>query len=113
MKVTSATVPTTLIAMLVLLVRINHVVIVEQPDGAAVATKMLYANHYFWTAIELKVLVPDPARGAGFWFASVSQSRSDGLGGSLGRVIRGKVRDEAQKGMEAALRAAKASLERR
>jgi hypothetical protein len=93
-------------------IRINHVVMVEQPNGAAVATKMLYANHYFWTAIELRVLVPDPARGNGFWFASVSQSRSDGLGGYLGPIIRGKVRDEAQKGTEAALRAAKASLEK-
>jgi hypothetical protein len=94
-------------------IRINHVVIVEQPEGAAVATKMLYANHYFWTAIELRVLVPDPARGDGFWFASVSQSRSDGLDGFLGPMIRGKVRDEAQKGIEAALRAAKESLEER
>ncbi len=93
-------------------IRINHVVIVEQPDGAAVATKMLYANHYFWTAIELRVLLPDPARGQGFWFASVSQSRSDGLSGYLGPIIRAKVRDEAQKGMEAALKAGKASLEK-
>ena len=92
-------------------IRINHVVTVETPDGAAVATKMLYANHYFWTAIELRVLVPDQAH-KGFWFASVSQSRSDGLSGYLGPIIRAKVRDEAQKGLEAALRAAKASLEK-
>jgi hypothetical protein len=93
-------------------IRINHVVIVEQADGTAVATKMLYANHYFWTAIELRVLVPDASRGKGFWFASVSQSRSDGLSGYLGPIIRGKVRDEAQKGMETALKAAKTSLEK-
>jgi hypothetical protein len=93
-------------------IRINHVVIVEQPDIATVATKMLYANHYFWTAIELRVLVTDPARGKGFWFASVSQSRSDGLDGFTGSIIRGKVRSEAQNGMKAALEAAKASLER-
>ena len=92
-------------------IRINHVVTVETPDGAAVATKMLYANHYFWTAIELRVLVPDQAR-KGFWFTSVSQSRSDGLTGYLGPIIRTKVRDEAQKGLESALRAAKASLEK-
>jgi hypothetical protein len=92
-------------------IRINHVVTVEQPNGAAVASKMLYANHYFWTAIELRVLIPDPARGKGFWFASVSQSRSDGLGGYLGPIIRSKVRDEAEKGMEAALKASKTSLE--
>jgi hypothetical protein len=87
--------------------RINHVVIVEQPDNATVATKMLYANHYFWTAIELRALVADPARGKGFWFASVSQSRSDGLDGFTGSIIRGKVRSEAQNGMKAALEAAK------
>jgi len=92
--------------------RINHVVITQPPEGAAVATKMLYANHYFWTAIELRLLVPDSARGPGFWFASINQSRSDGLSGYLGPVIRAKVRDEAQKGMEAALKAAKASLEK-
>jgi hypothetical protein len=93
-------------------IRVNHVVIVEQPDATAVATKMLYANHYFWTALELRVLVPDPTRGKGFWFASVSQSRSDGLSGYLGPIIRSKVRDEAQKGMETALTAAKALLEK-
>jgi hypothetical protein len=93
-------------------IRINHVVMIERPDGAVVATKMLYANHYFWTAIELRVLVPDPARGKGFWFASVSQSRSDGLDGYLGPIIRARVRDEALKGMEAALKAGKASLEK-
>ena len=93
-------------------IRINHVVIVEQPDSGAVTTKMLYANHYFWTAIELRVLVSDPARGKGFWFANVSQSRSDGFDGFTGSIIRGKAQGEAQDGMKAALEAAKASLER-
>ena len=93
-------------------IRINHVVIAEGTDGTAVATKMLYADHYFWTALELRVLVPDPARGKGFWFASVNTSRSDGLSGFVGSIIRGKVRGEAERGMEAALRATKRRLER-
>ena len=63
---------------------------------------MIYASHYFWTALELRVLVPDSARGPGFWFASVNRSRSDGLTGFVGRLIRGKVRSEAEKGMVAA-----------
>jgi hypothetical protein len=94
-------------------IRINHVVIAERVDSTVVATKMLYANHYFWSAIELRVLVPDPARGDGFWFVSVNRSRSDGLSGFVGTIIRGKVQGETQKGMEAALRAAKARLERK
>ena len=92
-------------------IRINHVVITEQPTHVAVASKMIYASHYFWTALELRVLVPDPARGPGFWFASVNRSRSDGLTGFVGRLIRGKVRGEAEKGMTAALSTTKRRLE--
>lgn len=92
-------------------IRINHVVITQQPTHIAVASKMLYASHYFWTALELRVLVPDPARGQGFWFASVNRSRSDGLSGFVGRVIRGKVRGEAEEGMAAVLVGTKKMLE--
>jgi hypothetical protein len=72
---------------------------------------MLYASHYFWSAIELRVLVPDPARGEGFWFVNLNRSRSDGLSGFVGTIIRGKVRSEAQKGMEAALKFTKSRME--
>ena len=93
-------------------IRINHVVITEQPTHVAMASKMIYASHYFWTALELRVLVPDPARGPGFWFASVNRSRSDGLSGFTGRIIRGKVHGETGKGMTAALNSVKKRLER-
>ena len=93
-------------------IRITHLVIAPQPTHVAVASKMLYASHYFWTALELRVLVPDPARGRGFWFVSVNRSRSDGLSGFVGSIIRGKVRGEAEKGMLAALRTTKSTLER-
>jgi hypothetical protein len=73
-------------------IRINHLTIASEPTHMVVVTKMLYANHYFWTALELRVLVPDPARGEGFWFASLNRSRSDGLSGFVGSLIRGRVR---------------------
>lgn len=92
-------------------IRINHVVITEQPTQVVVASKMLYASHYFWTALELRVLVSDPARGRGSWFVSVNRSRSDGLSGFTGRLIRGRVRSEAQNGMTAILRVTKERLE--
>jgi hypothetical protein len=91
--------------------RINHVVIAERPEGIAIASKQLYATHYFWTALELRLLVPDPARGKGFWFVNVNRSRSDGLTGFVGRIIRGKVRGEARNGMEAVLKITKTNLE--
>lgn len=92
-------------------IRINHLVMAQDEDGAIVASKMLYATHYFWTALELRVLVRDPRRGPGFWFVTESRSRSDGLGGFVGRVIRGKVRGEAEKGTIAQLRVTKSRLE--
>jgi hypothetical protein len=92
-------------------IRINHVGIMTQPEGAVIASKMLYASHYFWTALELRVLVPDPARGNGFWFVSVNRSRSDGLTGFTGRLIRGKVRGEAEDGTMAILKLTKTKME--
>ncbi len=94
-------------------IRINHLMVREGVDDTIVASKMLYASHYFWTAIELRILVPDPIRGAGFWFVTVNRSRSDGLSGFTGTMIRGRVRREAQNGALAALRLTKSRLEAR
>jgi hypothetical protein len=93
-------------------IRINHLTIADQQSHATVVSKMLYASHYFWTAIELRLLVPDPARGEGFWFANVNRSRSDGLGGFTGSLIRGKVQDGAEQGMQTALAITKKRMER-
>lgn len=92
-------------------VRINHLVIQQRPEQTVVASKMLYASHYFWTALELRVLLPDAARGPGFWFVTVNRSRSDGLSGFTGRVIRSRVRSEIEDGTRAALMATKTKLE--
>jgi hypothetical protein len=93
--------------------RISHVTVLERPDSTVVASKMLYASHYFWTGLELRVLLPDSARGRGFWFVTVNRSRSDGLSGFTGRLLRGKVRAEVRDGAVAALRATKQRLESR
>ena len=92
-------------------VRISHLVIQERPERTVIASKMLYSSHYFWTALELRVLLPDPARGAGFWLVTINRSRSDGLSGFTGRVIRGRVRSEVEEGARAALIATKTRLE--
>jgi hypothetical protein len=94
-------------------IRISHLTIREGPDDTVVASRMLYASHYFWTALELRVLVPDPSRGTGFWFVTVSRSRSDGLTGFTGLFVRSRVRGEVRNGALAGLRTTKAKLERR
>ena len=92
-------------------IRINHIVINDRPEGIVIASKLVYASHYFWTALDVRVLVEDPARGPGFWFINITRSRSDGLDGFVGKMIRGKVQNEAQKGIESALSATKARVE--
>ena len=94
-------------------IRISHVAIQESPEATIVASKQLYSSHYFWTALELRALIPDPSRGAGFWFVTANRSRSDGLSGFVGRIIRGKVREGARKGIEAALTGTKKKLKAR
>lgn len=93
-------------------IRLNHVVIRETAADAVIASKMLYASHYFWTGIELRALVPDASRGTGFWFVTVNRSRSDGLSGFTGRLIRGRVRNEVEKGVLTAVQSTKQLLER-
>jgi hypothetical protein len=96
-----------------LTIRISHLTVVEGQDDPVVASKMLYATHYFWTGLELRVLLPDPSRGPGFWFVTVNRSRSDGLSGFTGMFVRGRVRSEVQNGSLAALQATKKRLEQR
>ena len=93
-------------------IRISHLTIRETPDDTVVTSKRLYASHYFWTGLEVRVLVPDPSRGAGFWFVTVNRSRSDGLSGFTGIFVRRRVRSEVEKGMMASLRSTKRRLER-
>ena len=92
-------------------IRISHLTIRENPDDTVVTSKMLYATHYFWTGLELRVLVPDRSRGTGFWFVTVNRSRSDGLSGFTGMFVRRRVRTEVERGALAGLRSTKQRLE--
>lgn len=91
--------------------RISHLVIWEGKDETVVASKMLYASHYFWTALELRALLPDPSRGRGFWLVTINRSRSDGLSGFTGFFIRRRVRSDVQAGTLAILNGTKERLE--
>jgi hypothetical protein len=92
-------------------IRISHLVIWEGKDETLVASKMLYASHYFWTALELRALFPDPSRGRGFWLVTINRSRSDGLSGFTGFFIRRRVRSEVQAGTLSILNGTKERLE--
>jgi hypothetical protein len=92
-------------------IMINHVVVTNSLDHALAAYKQIYASHYFWTALELRELTPDPSREEGFWFVDVSRGRSGSLSGTKGHVIRGRAQKESLKGLEEGLQATKSLLE--
>jgi hypothetical protein len=95
-------------------IMINHVVITETPQRVLVATKQLYASHYFWASLEIRELTPDPSRGEGFWFVDVSRGRSASLGGGVkGHVIREHAEKESLKGLKEGMQVTKSSLERK
>ena len=91
--------------------RITHLTVRDGGDDVLVTSKMLYASHYFWTGLELRALMSDPSRGKGFWLVTVSRSRSDGLDGFTGMVLRGRVRTEVEEGALRALQWTKKWLE--
>jgi hypothetical protein len=93
-------------------IRISHLTIREGAEDTVVASKMLYASHYFRTGLELRVLVPDRSRGPGFWFVMVNRSQTDGLSGFTGMFVRRRVRSEVRNGALAGLRSTKQKLER-
>ena len=99
------------------LFRINHVVIYPLAEGhnaeVAIASKMLYARHYFHTALELRVLVRDSDNptNAGFYLISVNRSRSDGLTGFFGSIVRSQAVKRARDGRAGALANGKTNLE--
>lgn len=93
-------------------IRINHVVI-QQPSVShllpyVIATKQLYANHYFHTGLEIRAVVADAERpGRSHYLVVMNMARSDGLTGVFGGVVKTKVRAASRAGMESALRSTK------
>ena len=77
-------------------IRVNHVTIYPLPVGReadvsyAIATKQLYASHYFHTTLELRFLVNDE-RVSGhrrIVLVSITRSRNDGMTGFKGLFLR-------------------------
>ena len=72
---------------------------------------MLYSSHYFWTALEVRVLLDDPARGPWILVHDGQPQPVRRLERIHGRIIGARVRSEVQEGTRAALTAIKMKLE--
>jgi hypothetical protein len=96
--------------------RINHVVVYSTGRTSGplhvVAVKQLYASHYFYAALEVRVVVSDPRRsGKGVYLVVLNIGRSDGLTGMLGGLVKSRASNGSRDGMERALAAIKRMAE--
>jgi len=94
-------------------VTITHAVIGVRPGGPiAIATKQIYASHYFTASLGLTLLADLSTPGAPRTrVIYINRSRVDAFSGMLGSVKRAVARSRARKGADHTLRALKVRLE--
>jgi hypothetical protein len=98
-------------------VRASHLVIHrrQQDSGVtySIASKLLFASHYFRAALELKSLAPDGAAPGGnsFYLICLNRAFVDGLTGLKGALIRGKVKSRSRHSLALYLDSVKQEIE--
>jgi hypothetical protein len=92
----------------------NHIMIYkrEQEFGPQiiVASKQIYANHYFDSSLALTAFVTVPNAPSGSYLIYENRSRADGLQGAFGKLKRGIVEGKAVNSLKAILESSKANL---
>ena len=94
-------------------IAINHIKIYRRNGDvgpqAVIASKQIYANHYFNAFLALTAFVNVPDSGA--YLVYENRSRADGLEGPFGKIKRGVVEKKVLEGLKNILEHSKASLE--
>ena len=101
-------------------IRLNHVTICALPDrlstgvAYAIATKQLYASHYFHTTLELRFLLDrtDAEGREGSALISITRSRNDGMTGFRGLFLRPIIRRRSRGAVRDYLEHVKRQVER-
>src|ERR1044071_6027167 len=93
-------------------IAINRILIYKRNSDVGpqvlIASKQIYANHYFNASQALTAFVRMPD---GAYLVSENRSRADGLEGPFGKIKRGVVEKKAVEGLRTILEQSKASLE--
>jgi len=82
-------------------------------DAYVIASKMLYASHYFRSALEIRLVIPgqDQKIGGMHYLVTVQMSRVDGMGGFRGRFFRAVATQRARRALETHLAEVKRRVE--
>lgn len=96
--------------------RTNHAIVHQPPDSPVkwlVASKQLYATHYFQTALDMWFCVQDAGAAArqGYYLATYKGSKQDGLTGFKGGILRRIAVSRSLDAMRGALARLKVRLE--
>jgi hypothetical protein len=85
----------------------------DRGPAYAIAVKQLYASHYFETALDLTVCVPDGNRASapGMYLITLKGSEQAGLTGFKGGIVRKVAVDKTRSSLEHALEAIRQKLE--
>jgi len=96
-------------------IAVNHISIYKRNSDVGpqvlVASKQIYANHYFNAFLALTAFVNVPGAANGSFLVYENRSRADGLEGPFGKIKRGVVEKKALEGLRGIIAQSKASLE--
>lgn len=96
-------------------IAVNHISIYKRNSDVGpqvlVASKQIYANHYFNAFLALTAFVNVPGAPNGSFLVYENRSRADGLEGPFGKIKRGVVEKKALEGLRGIIAQSKASLE--
>lgn len=96
---------------------INHIMVYRRAHEAGlqvlVASKQIYANHYFDSSLALTAFVNLPGANPGSYLFYENRSRADGLEGAFSGIKRGLVENRAVDGLKTILETSRANLNAR
>jgi hypothetical protein len=96
------------------IIAINHIMIYKREEKTGpqvlIASKQVYANHYYNSSLALTAFVNIPGANPGSYLFYENRSRADGLEGVFGKLKRGIVEDKALNGLKAILETSKVNL---
>lgn len=96
-------------------IAVNHITIYKRDREVGpqvlIASKQIYASHYFNASLALTAFVTVPGASQGAYLVSENRSRADGLEGPFGKIKRGVVEKKALQGLKAILAHSQASLD--
>jgi hypothetical protein len=93
-------------------IAINHITVYkrQQNPQIVVASRQIYANHYFDSSLALTAFTSIPGATPGSYLFYENRSRVDGMEGAFGKFKRGIVEDKALDGLKGILESSRANL---